>query len=372
MKRYSPLKPILHSQQSNNYEYDDNSAASSDDSEYATEMLHVVLRRLRKIEQDNEIVKISLKTKEMQIKQLEMEVERLRSRRQDDDANSETESIASDAQPLITINNHNNITTSNIESPASTAEISAVFPFDMTQITNAIAGLNVEAGDGQKRVEMDKSGAHKFVEKQKLPLKVYKNGIYFMNGPFRPFAEDSTSLSFLKDIADGYFPWELNKLYPDGVQFDLEDCSTQEYHQNTTQAQTMKAIAINKRANPLSQLPKYVIKEGNVISLKKEIEAFVSPSSKQSLQIIGIPNETISKDVAIIRVKDVSEMAVVYEITVDCKETIGNLVELLGQDHQKYSLLKSEGRPKMLESHHTVKDCGLAPRSLLYLRASKK
>ena len=153
MKRYSPLKPILHSQQSTNYEYDDNSAASSDESEYSvtnSEMLHVVLRRLRKIVQDNEIVKISLKTKDMQIKQLEMEVERLRRRRRDDDGNSDTESIASDAQPLITINNHNNSTTSNIESPASNAEISAVFPFDMVQITNAIAGLNVEAGDGQK------------------------------------------------------------------------------------------------------------------------------------------------------------------------------------------------------------------------------
>ena len=366
----------MHSQQSTNYEYDDNSAASSDESEYSvtnSEMLHVVLRRLRKIEQDNEIVKISLKTKDMQIKQLEMEVERLRRRRRDDDGNSDTESIASDAQPLITINNHNNSTTSNIESPASNAEISAVFPFDMVQITNAIAGLNVEAGDGQKRVIMDQSGAHKFVEKQKLPLKVFKNGIFFMKGPFRSFTEDSTSLSFLKDIADGYFPWELNKLYPDGVQFDLEDCSTQDYQRNSPQTQTTKPIAINKMAhlNPLSQLPKFVIKEGNVISLKKEIEEFVSPSSKQSLQILVIPNKTLTKDIAIIRVKDVSDTAVVYEITVDCKETIGNLIELLGQDHQKCSLLKSEGHSKMLDFHHTVKECGLAPRSLLYLRSKK-
>ncbi|KAM7100141.1 UBX domain-containing protein 11 isoform 7-T7 [Molossus nigricans] len=51
-----------------------------------------------------------------------------------------------------------------------------------------------------------------------IPLKVYRNGIMMFDGPFRPFHDPSTQ-HCLRDIMDGFFPSELQRLYPDGVPF---------------------------------------------------------------------------------------------------------------------------------------------------------
>ncbi|XP_013375089.1 PREDICTED: UBX domain-containing protein 11 isoform X5 [Chinchilla lanigera] len=51
-----------------------------------------------------------------------------------------------------------------------------------------------------------------------IPLKLYQNGIMMFNGPFRPFHDPATQRC-LRDILDGFFPSELQRLYPNGVPF---------------------------------------------------------------------------------------------------------------------------------------------------------
>ncbi|XP_077631905.1 UBX domain-containing protein 11 isoform X1 [Crocuta crocuta] len=51
-----------------------------------------------------------------------------------------------------------------------------------------------------------------------IPLKLYRNGLMMFDGPFRPFHDPSTQRC-LRDILDGFFPSELQRLYPDGVPF---------------------------------------------------------------------------------------------------------------------------------------------------------
>lgn len=58
-----------------------------------------------------------------------------------------------------------------------------------------------------------------------IPLKLYRNGIMMFDGPFRPFHDPSTQ-SCLRDILDGFFPSELQRLYPDGVPFKVISCSS--------------------------------------------------------------------------------------------------------------------------------------------------
>uniref|UniRef100_A0A8D0XB86 UBX domain-containing protein 11 n=1 Tax=Sus scrofa TaxID=9823 RepID=A0A8D0XB86_PIG len=58
-----------------------------------------------------------------------------------------------------------------------------------------------------------------------IPLKLYRNGIMMFDGPFRPFYAPSTQRC-LRDILDGFFPSELQRLYPDGVPFKVMGCSS--------------------------------------------------------------------------------------------------------------------------------------------------
>ncbi|KAK2106227.1 UBX domain-containing protein 11 [Saguinus oedipus] len=51
-----------------------------------------------------------------------------------------------------------------------------------------------------------------------IPLKLYRNGIMMFDGPFQPFCDPSTQRC-LRDILDGFFPSELQRLYPNGVPF---------------------------------------------------------------------------------------------------------------------------------------------------------
>ncbi|EAX07823.1 UBX domain containing 5, isoform CRA_a [Homo sapiens] len=58
-----------------------------------------------------------------------------------------------------------------------------------------------------------------------IPLKLYRNGIMMFDGPFQPFYDPSTQRC-LRDILDGFFPSELQRLYPNGVPFKVISCSS--------------------------------------------------------------------------------------------------------------------------------------------------
>lgn len=51
-----------------------------------------------------------------------------------------------------------------------------------------------------------------------MTLKFYKNGMSIKGGPLRSY-DDPTTISFIRDILDGYFPSELQQEFPDGVPF---------------------------------------------------------------------------------------------------------------------------------------------------------
>ena len=48
-----------------------------------------------------------------------------------------------------------------------------------------------------------------------VPITLYRNGFMLFSGPFRSYtAQDS--ISFITDLYDGYFPYELKDRYPNG------------------------------------------------------------------------------------------------------------------------------------------------------------
>ncbi|XP_043528951.1 UBX domain-containing protein 11-like isoform X2 [Frieseomelitta varia] len=91
------------------------------------------------------------------------------------------------------------------------------------QIITNIDQLNLAAGKGEVHVQHNERGnGASFKTASCMSLKFYKNGMIVQDGPLRSY-NDPTTLSFLRDIMDGYFPSELQEAYPEGVPFKVED-----------------------------------------------------------------------------------------------------------------------------------------------------
>ena len=105
---------------------------------------------------------------------------------------------------------------------------------DVRLLLQRIMQLNalVAMGDGPRVVS--KNGAHQIVTGsggcgggggERLPIVVFRDGLLIRRGPFRPFS-DAPTRAFAQDVLDGFFPFELKDMYPDGVTFDVTDRSS--------------------------------------------------------------------------------------------------------------------------------------------------
>ncbi|XP_053516353.1 UBX domain-containing protein 11 isoform X3 [Artibeus jamaicensis] len=121
-----------------------------------------------------------------------------------------------------------------------------------------------------------------------IPLKLYRNGIMMFDGPFRPFHDPATQRC-LRDILDGFFPSELQRLYPDGGPFKVSDLRNQVYPENRLDpfpgegrvvgwqrirkpSVTMEHPGSKMTAEKfLNRLPKFVIRQGEVIDIRGPI-----------------------------------------------------------------------------------------------------
>ncbi|KAM6174100.1 UBX domain-containing protein 11 [Erethizon dorsatum] len=129
-----------------------------------------------------------------------------------------------------------------------------------------------------------------------IPLKLYRNGIMMFDGPFRPFHDPATQRC-LQDILDGFFPSELQRLYPNGVHFKVSDLRDQVYPEDglgpfpgegcVVGCQGMLKASDRVEEHPgklgpkaglgmtaekfLNRLPKFVIRQGEVIDIRGPI-----------------------------------------------------------------------------------------------------
>ncbi|XP_070632107.1 UBX domain-containing protein 11 isoform X1 [Bos indicus] len=121
-----------------------------------------------------------------------------------------------------------------------------------------------------------------------IPLRLYRNGIVMFDGPFRPFHDPSTQRC-LRDILDGFFPSELQRLYPDGVPFKVSDLRSQVYPEHGLDPfpGEGRVVGLQRIRKPLdsiehsgsrmtaekflNRLPKFVIRQGEVIDIRGPI-----------------------------------------------------------------------------------------------------
>ncbi|XP_063985004.1 uncharacterized protein LOC135166578 [Diachasmimorpha longicaudata] len=96
-----------------------------------------------------------------------------------------------------------------------------------TQLMDNIKELNFSVGKDEMQVHHN-HGLASFKSPSCMSLKFYRNGMIVQKGRLRPYTDPQTR-SFIQDILDGYFPGELQRDYPNGVPFKVEDHRTEMY-----------------------------------------------------------------------------------------------------------------------------------------------
>lgn len=98
---------------------------------------------------------------------------------------------------------------------------------DFDQVIKNVSELNRLVCENQRSVEYHpEANSASFQQYPALSLDLYANGFY-LDGQVRfRFHNEPASRAFLKDLADGYFPAELQGEYPDGVTLLLTDKRT--------------------------------------------------------------------------------------------------------------------------------------------------
>eukprot|EP00039_Didymoeca_costata_P007697 m.102863 g.102863 ORF g.102863 m.102863 type:complete len:467 (+) comp13788_c0_seq3:107-1507(+) len=181
------------------------------------------------------------------------------------------------------------------------------FIVDYDKIISNIQELNALAGEGVGVVSKDKHGAQRIKMKEPVPLRLFKDGIYMFNGPFRPLADVETQVC-LQDLMDGFFPSELQSRYPDGVPFKVYDLRTDNYEAAKSKdfpgaglplggdAKPSRLILHNENASEkpipvesfLNQLPRSIIKGGRVIDIRNGVaDALTSSPTNSKVTVVN-------------------------------------------------------------------------------------
>lgn len=106
-------------------------------------------------------------------------------------------------------------------------------PFKMGQLQGCIDELNRSVcSESYYAVSLNDSGLRtaQFQSPEQLELYIYSDGfrlegrVHFSGSGILRRYEDQKSKLFIKDILDGYFPFELKEQYPEGISILVRDC----------------------------------------------------------------------------------------------------------------------------------------------------
>ncbi|XP_076656195.1 uncharacterized protein LOC143360900 [Halictus rubicundus] len=204
--------------------------------------MHVVQSNLKKAEEqlkskDQEVAKLKRKIKEWESKNKEQDVLKKKEQqiRRNQKENSEQlyrrcltlERRIHDMEKFLADYGLIWVGDSNQRNPGTPANNYIETCYE--QIIANIDQLNLAAGKGEVHVQHNEKGrGATFKTPSCMSLKFYKNGMIVQDGLLRLY-DDPATVSFLRDILEGYFPSELQQEYPNGVPFKIEDRRKQMY-----------------------------------------------------------------------------------------------------------------------------------------------
>ncbi|XP_012975604.2 UBX domain-containing protein 11 isoform X2 [Mesocricetus auratus] len=278
---------------------------------------------------------------------------------------------------------------------------------DFDRLLASLQDLSELVVEGEAQVTPVPGGAQ-LRTLEPIPLKLYRNGIMMFDGPFRPFYDPSTQRC-LRDILDGFFPSELQRLYPDGVPFKVSDLRNQVFpedglgsfpgegrvvgRQKVRKASDRVEDTSGSRMTAekfLNRLPKCVIRQGQVIDIRGPIrdtlqnccplpapiqeiivETPALASERQRSQ--ESPNMPVPP-LSMLRVKSENgEQAFLLMMRPD--DTVGDVRNLLAQardmDPATFEIFSTFPPMVYQDDSLTLQAAGLVPNATLLLRARR-
>jgi hypothetical protein len=131
--------------------------------------------------------------------------------------------------------------------------------------------------EGIDEIVKGDDGAHRFKKKEPVPLAFYKNGMVIAGFPFALYSSKE-AMEAMQDILDGYFPTMLKSKFPNACLFKFinkidEDYSTKAFEGRMHGFASIDEQALRPQTKEefLANLPKNIIKDGKIISVRDEI-----------------------------------------------------------------------------------------------------
>ncbi|XP_047382193.1 UBX domain-containing protein 11 isoform X2 [Sciurus carolinensis] len=278
---------------------------------------------------------------------------------------------------------------------------------DFDRLLASLQDLSELVVEGESQVTPVPSGARLHVL-EPIPLKLYRNGIMMFDGPFRPFYDPSTQRC-LRDILDGFFPSELQRLYPDGVPFKVSDLRNQVYPEDGLgpfpgEGRVVGRPKVRKASDRveehpgsrmtaekfLNRLPKVVIRQGEVIDIRGPIRdtlqnccplpARIQETTVETPALVAerersqkSPN-TPAPPLSMLRIKSENgEQA--FLLMMWPRDTIGDVRALLAQaramDAATFEIFSTFPPTVYQDDTLTLQAAGLVPNATLLLRARR-
>lgn len=164
--------------------------------------------------------------------------------------------------------------------------------------------------EGLSKVEKGKDGIHRFSEIKPLNIILFKNGILMDTFPFFKYGTKDAVI-LLTDILEGYFPKQLEKSFPDGILLKLVDKLDELYERKNNNIVKPGDRQPMSKDEFLSKLPKQVLKDGKLISVREEIRKKFEKKNDQN-QISNYGNKVLEDQKG--------RLLILNDLTIECKE----------------------------------------------------
>ncbi|KAM7324165.1 hypothetical protein ACRRTK_016470 [Alexandromys fortis] len=278
---------------------------------------------------------------------------------------------------------------------------------DFDRLLASLQDLSELVSEGEAQVTPMPGGAQ-LRTLEPIPLKLYRNGIMMFDGPFRPFYDPSTQRC-LRDILDGFFPTELQRLYPDGVPFKVSDLRNQVFPEDGLgsfpgEGRVVGRQKMHKASDRvedtsgsrmtaekfLNRLPKCVIRQGEVIDIRGPIRDTLQSCCPMPARIQEIIVETPalaserqrSQESPTMPVPPLSMLRIKSEngeqaflLMMRPEDTIGDVRNLLAKardmDAATFEIFSTFPPTVYRDDALTLKAAGLVPNATLLLRAPR-
>ncbi|PRP82633.1 UBX domain-containing protein 11-like [Planoprotostelium fungivorum] len=255
---------------------------------------------------------------------------------------------------------------------------------DWKDLLASVAELNAIAGEGKTLVQTTpRKSQARLVKVDPLKITIFTDG--FLLGKlssFRSFHHEANRL-FIRDLLDGYFPYELKDTYPDGIPFDVVDHHLVTYQSHVTSQSpsptNRRPMAGVGQPTPttvgreqfLEKLPKVVISaNGNVIDMRNSFAGRLGGKRGEEVKkeidtgVEGREGVTSLR----VRLDDETTVSIKLRYGDTIKTLRSHLDPLLKGARKEYELRTTLQTAGFTDLDQTLEAAGLVPNAVVYIR----